>query len=217
MGQVVLLFSILAVASMITGNVLALLQNNVKRLLAYSSIAHLGYVIVAFLAGGPRGTEAVGFYLIAYFVTMLGAFAVITLLSGKDRDLDRIEDYEGMGKRHPFLAAIFTAMLLSLAGIPLTAGFVGKFLVLSSGVDRSLWVLVLMMVFGSVVSIYYYLRVIVAMYLKPVPDESAEPGTSSQSLSSLLTLGALAVALLWLGVWPALCLEMIRSLTFSLF
>ena len=120
-------FSILAIASMVAGNLLALLQDNVKRMLAYSSIAHLGYLLVAFLAAGQSGSEAITFYLVAYFVTTLGAFGVVTVLSTSAGDAERLEDYRGLFWRRPALAAVFTAMLFSLAGIPLTAGFVGKF------------------------------------------------------------------------------------------
>jgi NADH-quinone oxidoreductase subunit N len=211
------LIAVLAAASIIAGNLLALLQDNVKRILAYSSIAHLGYVLVAFLAGGARGGEAVAFYLAAYFVTMLGAFGVITVLSGKDRDLDRLKDLEGMGRARPFMAVFFTAMLLSLAGIPLTAGFVGKFLVLSAGVDRALWTLAVILVLGSVVSIFYYLRVIVAMYMRPSDDRAEEANPISISLMGGLILAVLLLALLWLGVWPAPLLDLIRSTVSSLY
>ena len=106
---------------MIAGNFLALLQNNVKRLLAYSSIAHMGYLMVAFLAAGSRGAEAAAFYLVAYFITTLGAFGVVTVISGSDREADTMDDYRGLFWRQPGLAVIFTLMLLSLASIPLTS------------------------------------------------------------------------------------------------
>ena len=123
----VIVFTLLAIASMVVGNLLALLQHNVKRLLAYSSIAHLGYLLVAFLASSVLATTAVTFYLVAYFVTTLGAFGVVTVLSTGEREAESLDDYRGLVVRRPWLAALFTAMLLSLAGIPLTAGFVGKF------------------------------------------------------------------------------------------
>jgi NADH-quinone oxidoreductase subunit N len=211
------LIAVLAAASIIAGNLLALLQDNIKRLLAYSSIAHLGYVLVAFLAGGARGGEAVAFYLAAYFVTMLGAFGVITVLSGKERDLDRLKDFQGMGRSRPFLAGLFTAMVLSLAGIPLTAGFVGKFLVLSAGVNATLWTLAVILVLGSVVSIFYYLRVVVAMYMRPADREGSETHRTAISLAGGAILAALLLALLWLGVWPAPLLDVIRSTVGSLF
>ncbi|HUJ88571.1 MAG TPA: NADH-quinone oxidoreductase subunit N, partial [Syntrophorhabdales bacterium] len=122
-GSLFVIFTIIAIISMFTGNLLALFQTNIKRLLAYSSIAHLGYLLVAFLSSGPLRVSAVTFYLVAYFVMTLGAFGVVTVLSGKENDADEIEDYHGLVKRRPVLAATFTVMLLSLAGMPLTAGF----------------------------------------------------------------------------------------------
>jgi len=117
LAPVFIVFSIIAIASMIVGNLLALLQTNVKRILAYSSIAHMGYLLVALEVGGALGANAVVFYLMAYFVMTLGAFAVVTLLSGKQRDADQLEDYRGLFWRRPGIALAFTAMLLSLAGM----------------------------------------------------------------------------------------------------
>ena len=122
---------------MFIGNFLALRQTNVKRILAYSSIAHIGYLLVAFLAGGKLGAEAVSFYLVAYFITTTGAFGVLATLSDKDRDAEQMDDYRGLFWTRPWTAAIFTAMLLSLAGIPLTAGFIGKFYIVAAGVNGS--------------------------------------------------------------------------------
>ncbi len=119
----VLLLSVISAASMFAGNLLALFQRNVKRVLAYSSIAHQGYLLVAFLAGRGDSVMAVSYYLLAYFVSMLGAFGVITVISGKERDADTIDDYRGMAWRNPWLTAVLTVMLLSLAGIPLRVVF----------------------------------------------------------------------------------------------
>ena len=137
-----LVLTIVAIASMFAGNLLALLQNNVKRILAYSSIAHLGYLIVAFEAGGDMAGFAVAFYFVAYFATMLGAFGVVTMLSTPGNDLGDLESYRGLFWRRPMIASVFTVMLLSLAGIPLTAGFVGKFYIVAAGASVSLWLLV---------------------------------------------------------------------------
>src|SRR5262249_20378764 len=141
-----LVFSLIAIASMLVGNLLALSQPNVKRLLAYSSIAHLGYLLVAFLASRAMAGTAVAFYLVAYFIASLGAFGIITVLSNGAREAESIDAYRGLFWQHPWLAGIFTAMLLSLAGIPITAGFVGKFYVVAAGVGTSLWLLVILMV-----------------------------------------------------------------------
>lgn len=189
---------LVAAASMILGNGLALLQENVKRLLAYSSIAHLGYLLVAFLASGPLAVEAVGYYVVAYFVTTLGAFGVVTVLSGSDGDADRLADYEGLFWSRPWLASVFTLMLLSLAGIPLTAGFIGKFYVIAAGVDSRLWTLVVLFVLNSVVGLFYYLRVLRAMLA--VPDQAAAAAPLPWTGGAVLA--GLAVLLVWFGVYP---------------
>src|SRR5260221_2852207 len=160
-------FTIIAIDSMFIGNFLALRQNNVKRILAYSSISHLGYLLVAFLAGGQLGVEAVSFYLVAYFLTNIGAFGIISILSDQDRDAERLEDYQGLMWRHPIIAACFTAMLLSLAGIPLTAGFVGKIYLIASGVDAHKWFLVIMLAVNSVIRLFYFLKIIARYVGKP--------------------------------------------------
>ena len=168
-------FASIAIASMFFGNLLALLQKNIKRVLAYSSIAHMGYLLVAFLASGPLAVAAVAFYLLSYFATTLGAFGIITVLSNKDRDLDKVEDYRGLFFKHPWLSGIFTLMLFSLAGIPLTAGFIGKFYILSAGVNSRLWLLVVLLVINSVIGLFYYLRIITALYRQPGAEISQQP------------------------------------------
>lgn len=208
-------FTIIAIASMFAGNVLALLQSNVKRVLAYSSIAHLGYLLVAFQASTQDlAVEAVTFYLVAYFITILGAFGVITVLSPTGRDADSINDYRGLFWRRPALALIFTAMLLSLAGIPLTAGFIGKFYILAAGTSSNIWTLVLVLIATSVIGLYYYLRIVVALYAPPENVGLAGrtvaqvSGVSVESQSILWLLTAL---LIWFGVYPEQLLELIRS------
>ena len=221
--EMTLILAVIAIASMGAGNLLALLQNNVKRILAYSSIAHLGYLLVALMAGGDRGVAAATFYLVAYFVTTLGAFGVITVLSWPGHEAERLEDFRGLARRRPALAGVFTAMLLSLAGIPLTAGFVGKFLVLSAGVGATLWALVLVMVAASVVGLFYYLRVVIEMYKQPepaadcLPPATSDPGAvTSLSLAGGIVLMALVLALVWLGVYPAPLLTLVESVAAAL-
>ena len=208
----------IAILSMLGGNLLALMQDNVKRLLAYSSIAHLGYLLVAFLAAGSLGTEAAAYYLAAYAVTTLGAFGIVGLLSspasrraGAGRDADRIEDYRGLFRTRPFLAASLALMLLSLAGMPPTMGFIGKFYLIVSGVDAGLFWPVLALVIGSVIGLYYYLRVLVAMAM-PVPDaqgQAAAPA-SVTPLIGTATIAALLAALVLLGTYPAPAIALIR-------
>lgn len=217
-GSILLIFSLIAIASMIVGNLLALLQNNIKRILAYSSIAHLGYILVAFLAGGALAFEAVGFYLVAYFVTTLVAFGIVTVLSSAERDADQIEDYRGLFWRRPWLAGAFTATLLSLAGIPLTAGFVGKFYVLSAGVQATLWVPVIVLVVASTIGLFYYLRVIVALYSRPSAEEDAHPSfvLPALSLTGAAVLAVLVLLLVWFGVYPAPLITVIRAAVFKI-
>lgn len=207
--SVIVMFAIIAIASMIAGNVLALLQTNVKRILAYSSIAHLGYLLVAFLASGDLGVEAVTFYLVAYFITTLGAFGVIAALSDSERDADRIEDYRGLFWRRPTLAAIFTAMLFSLAGIPLTAGFIGKFYIVAAGASAGMWALIVILVVTSAIGLFYYLRIVVAMY-SDAPDGTPAIAPALP-VGAVAVLGVLTVALFWLGVYPTSLLDTIRA------
>lgn len=203
--------TLIAVASMVVGNLLALLQNNVKRILAYSSIAHIGYLLVAFMAGGKLATVAVGFYLAAYFVTTLGAFGVVTSLSSAQRDADSMDDYLGLAWRRPWLAGIFTVMLLSLAGIPLTAGFVGKFYLIAAGIGSMLWLMVATLIVTSVIGLFYYLRIVVAIYnaVKPVRAAEAEPPLAC-SWAEGLVLTILTGVLIALGIYPAPVLHVIE-------
>jgi NADH-quinone oxidoreductase subunit N len=202
----------IAVASMFVGNLLALAQTNVKRILAYSSIAHMGYLLVAFLAGGSLGATAVAFYLVAYFVTNLIAFGVVTILSGR-READEIEDYRGLFWRRPWLATTFLAALLSLGGIPLTAGFMGKFYVLMAGVESALWLLAVILVVNTMISFYYYLSVAFMMFRDAPEGEAA----AIRPLPSFSFMGAAALALLmllmvWIGVYPGPLVQTIRSM-----
>ncbi len=194
--------ALFAVASMFFGNLLALLQKSVKRLLAYSSIAHMGYLLVAVLASGVLAVEAATFYLVTYFVTTLGAFGVVTVLSGRGGDRDAISDYRGLYWRRPWLAALMSACLFSLSGIPLTAGFIGKYYVVAAAVGSSLWWPVLMLVVNSAISVYYYLRVIVAMYTRPEGEERIAVAPAATVVGSVALIG-LAVLIVWLGVAPA--------------
>jgi len=206
----VLSFTVIAMASMLIGNILALRQNNVKRILAYSSIAHMGYILVAFLAGGRLGVEAASFYMVAYFLTNIGAFGVISILSDQDRDAELLEDYQGLFWRHPKIATVFTAMLLSLAGIPLTAGFVGKFYLIASGANSQLWWLVIVLAASSVIGLYYYIKIIAVMFDKA-------KGTDALALRprlyliNLITLFVLSALMIFYGVYPQGLIDRIRE------
>lgn len=207
--SLIAIFSVIAIASMLLGNILALLQNNVKRVLAFSSIAHLGYVLVAFLASSQLGAKAATFYLIAYFITTLGSFGVISVMSSGETDAEDISNYEGLFWTRPLLALVLTAMLLSLAGIPLTAGFIGKYYVLTSGIDSNMWYLVLTLIVSSIIGLYYYLRIVATMF-KPEPEANAlKPHFNVFNALALAILGVLVV---WYGVYPDGMLSLINGL-----
>ena len=200
-------FVAMAVASMFVGNWLALLQRNVKRILAYSSISHFGYVLVAFLAAGEAGAEAALFYITVYCIMTWGAFGVVTALSGSGGEAEEIDDYRGLFWRAPWLGAVFSIMLLSLAGLPLTAGFFGKFYLAAAGVQAGLWLPVIALVTSSVIGLFYYLRVVVAMFSPATAEdeEKATPPTGPRGLSTgiLALLLVLALLVLWLGLYPS--------------
>jgi NADH-quinone oxidoreductase subunit N len=208
--------SFIAGLSILGGNLLALLQNNVKRLLAYSSIAHIGYLLVALIAGSsvaPQlGVEAVTFYLVAYFITTIGAFGVVSILSTPKTEADDISFYRGLFWQRPWLAAIFTLMLLSLAGIPLTAGFIGKFYIFTSAAEGRLWGLLLAIIIGSGLGLFYYLRIIVVMSMN-VDTTDIEPVKLSQDWVSAATLAILTMLLVWLGIYPGFLINVIQSVS----
>ncbi|TPE43009.1 NADH-quinone oxidoreductase subunit N [Pontibacter mangrovi] len=207
------IFTIVAIASMIAGNLLALMQTNVKRILAYSSISHLGYLLVAFLAGNQMGVEAITFYLVAYFITTVGAFGVVAMLSDTERDAELLEDYRSLLWRRPWTATAFTAMLLSLAGIPLTAGFVGKFYILAAGVNTQQWLLVSMLVLNSIIGLYYYIKIIAVMFQQPEAEaEPRERLRPSIYLASVGTLAVLTLLLVLVGVYPAALVDAIQNI-----
>lgn len=207
------ILALIAVLSMFVGNLLALLEESVKRILAYSSIAHLGYLLVAFLAGGPLATEAVAVYLVAYFITTLGAFGVVTILSQPGDERDRLHDYVGLFWERPWLSACMILMLLSLAGIPLTAGFIAKFYIIAAGLDSGRWLLVILFVANSVIGLFYYLRIIITMTLDR-PDRTTESVSQEAGpfWTQRLALAALTLLLLWFGIYPTPLIRMIQLL-----
>jgi NADH-quinone oxidoreductase subunit N len=169
----------------------------------------VGYLLVAFLVSGQFAVEAVTFYLVAYFVTTLGAFGIVSVMSGSDDEPDQMEDYRGLFWRRPALASVFTAMLLSLAGIPVTAGFIGKFYIVAAGASSARWALIIILVVSSVIGLFYYLRLVATMYATPDSESTttAEPATSIGGA----VLAALTCLLLWLGIYPNPVLRMIEN------
>lgn len=197
--------SLIAAATILFGNLLALLSQNVKRLLAYSSIAHLGYLLVPILLGGPLATEAVLFYLAAYTVTTLGAFGVVSGISSGQamRDADSFAAYRGLFWRRPYLTSVMTPMLLSLAGVPLTAGFLAKFYVLAAAVEQQAWGLITMVILGSAIGLYYYLRLTIVMFQSPAGGRPAREGRLSEtSITAGVALATMFLLVFWWGIWP---------------
>ena len=198
------------------GNLLALLQENLKRILAYSSIAHMGYLLIAvigsYVTGGGISVEAISFYLVAYVVMSLGAFAIFSVVSSSENEIDQVADYQGLFWRSPWLATMLIAMLLSLAGIPLTVGFIGKFYIFFAGVESSLWVLLAALVIGSGIGLYYYLR-IVYIIIQPLrtQDKINFPVAGIESLSSYFVIALLFIMLILLGVYPSPLVTLIES------
>lgn len=204
---------VVAIATMLIGNLLALLADNVKRLLAYSSIAHFGYLLVPFLVGGELVQDAVLVYLAAYFIMTLGTFGVVIMLSASvaEGEADHLHDYRGLFWRRPYLTSVMTPMLLALAGIPLTAGFLAKFYVLAAGVDQQAWWLVGAVVLGSAIALYYYLRLIIVMFLPHPETEFDRVELTERTLTSGVVLAVLFIALFWLGALPAGPLELLHA------
>jgi NADH-quinone oxidoreductase subunit N len=203
------LYVIAAIAflSMLGGSFLVLVQRNVKRLLAYSSISHIGYALVALLAGGTAAAISVTFYLAAYSLTTLAAFGGLMLLSNPPRDADTLDDYQGLFWRQPGLATVLTVALFSLAGIPLTAGFVGKFFLLTAGVGAAEWLLAVVLVVSSGVSLFAYMHWVVVMF-RGRPEEVVRIGRQTVGGAVLATL---LLLLLWLGIYPEPLLRLLQS------
>lgn len=212
-GQLQVVLIAIAVASMIVGNLLALRQKDIKRLLAYSSIAHLGYLLVAFIPGTELVPQAVSFYLLTYFAATFAAFGVITILSDAESDADDLARYKALFWKHPALAGILSAAMFSLAGIPLTAGFTGKFYVLTTGIGQGFWLLAVILVLSSVVGLYYYLRVVTMMF-SGTRDLLPEPPARYPVFLgiSMVVLSVLTFALIWLGIYPDSVIGIVRDL-----
>ena len=196
-----MVLAVLAVATMFVGNLLALMQTNVKRLLAYSSIAQVGYLLIPLLAGGKSGPPSIAFYLFSYFATTIAAFGVIAVISSSRAmgDVEELEEYRGLSLRHPALAAILSLALLSLTGIPLTSGFIAKFYIFSAGIRSGLWALVILGVINSGISAFYYLRVLIVMYSRPQAEHEPLP---SAKAAGAFVLAVSTAAILFFGIYP---------------
>jgi NADH-quinone oxidoreductase subunit N len=197
-----------AALSMILGNVGALVQDNVKRLLAYSSIAHAGYLLVAFAAQPDLGTSAAMFYTAAYAAMNVGAFAVVTHFANAGEKYITLEDYAGLGRKSPVLAATFTFFLMSLIGIPITGGFFAKFYVLTAALKANLVGLAVILVLNSAVGAYYYLRIIVMMYMR---EPRSDVPVTRLPIAAALAIAICILATLYLGVFPGRVLDYASS------
>ncbi len=194
-----MLLWVLAVATMTVGNVTAIVQTNIKRMLAYSSIAHAGYLLVALVAANQLGAVSLLYYLLAYTLMNLGAFGVVILVGRKKDSYLNIYDYSGLGFQHPALAASMALFMFALAGMPPTAGFVGKFYIFSAAVQGGYIWLAIIGVMNSLVSAYYYLRITVLMYMKPA---EADLGPVTFSPGPTAVLAATAAGVLLMGIFP---------------
>ncbi len=208
---------LIAFASIIFGNLMALSQTNIKRLLGYSSISHLGYLLVALIAlqSGEMSMEAVGVYLAGYLFSSLGAFGVVSLMSSPYRgpDADSLFSYRGLFWHRPILSAVMTVMMLSLAGIPMTLGFIGKFYVLAVGVHAHLWWLVAAVVVGSAIGLYYYLRVAVSLYLSAPEQLNRDAPSNWQYSAGGIVVLISALLVLVLGIWPQPLISIVQLAT----
>jgi NADH-quinone oxidoreductase subunit N len=194
----------IAALTMILGTVVGVVQSNVKRMLAYSSIAHAGYLLVGLVAANTAGKAAILFYLLAYAVTNLGAFGVIAVLGTGDRPHDTLGDFAGLWTRRPALAALMTVFLLSLGGLPPTAGFIGKWYIFTAAVEEGYYWLAIIGVLTSVVSVFFYLRIVVMMYMTEGPTETE---TRPLPRAGVAALALATAAVIYLGVLPARMLD----------
>ena len=199
---------LIAVATMTVGNIVAISQTNIKRMLAYSSIAHAGYILVAFVSGNDLGISGILFYLMAYTFMSIGAFTCVILLGKKGEENTSITDYAGIGFKYPLLAAAMTIFLLSMAGIPPLGGFMAKFYIFSAAVKSKFYWLAILGVLNSAVSVYYYLRVTVLMYFR----ESEREITGLQfSPASVIALILTTAGTFYLGIFPSFVLSLAQK------
>jgi NADH-quinone oxidoreductase subunit N len=205
---------ILSVATMTVGNIIALSQTNIKRMLAYSSIAHAGYILVAFVAGNELGQSSILFYLLAYVFMNIGAFTVVIMLGKKGEENTLISDYAGLGLQHPLLAVAMAIFMFSLAGVPPMAGFMAKFYVFSAAVKAGYYWLAVIGVLNSAVAAYYYLRVLIYMYFR---DAEKELTVGSFSPAAVLAIIISVWGVLHIGILPSTFLALAkRSIQFLL-
>jgi NADH-quinone oxidoreductase subunit N len=196
--------SVIAAATMILGTVVGVVQTNVKRMLAYSSIAHAGYLLLGLIATTDTGKAAVLFYLLAYAVSNLGALGIVALLGTGQHGHDELRDFAGLSKSRPGLAALMTVFLLSLGGFPPMAGFIGKWYIFSAAVERGHYWLAIIGVLTSVVSVFFYLRIVVMMYM----TEGSDVVRPRVPLPAAAGLALATLAVFYLGILPTKVIEL---------
>ena len=205
---------VVAAATMIVGTVLGVAQTSLKRMLAYSSIAHGGYLLVGLVAGNDVGKAAILFYLAAYALTNLGAFGVIALLGSRERANDDLRDYAGLWYSHPGLATLMTIFLLSLGGFPPTAGFIAKWYIFSAAIGSDYYGLAIIGVLSSVVSVFFYLRIVVMMYMS---ERDARPMPAPLTAMALAGLAISVAGILYLGILPTQVIDFAQASVGTIF
>ncbi|MEZ5317318.1 MAG: NADH-quinone oxidoreductase subunit N [Vicinamibacterales bacterium] len=208
------ILSAIAGLTMILGTVVGVAQSSVKRMLAYSSIAHAGYLLVGIVAANAAGKAAILFYLVAYAVTNLGAFGVLAALSTPDRPHDDIRDFAGLGRERPGLAALLTVFLLSLGGFPPTVGFIAKWYIINAAVQENLIALAVLAVLTSVVSVFFYLRIVVQMYMAEERTTGHRPSVPGVALTGMVIA---LVVVFYLGIVPGELLSLAADSVSSIF
>jgi NADH-quinone oxidoreductase subunit N len=203
-GQWIPVLGAVAGATMILGAVVGVLQSNVKRMLAYSSIGHAGFLLLGIIAANSAGRGAVLFYLLTYAVVNMGALGIVALLGTAEHPHDQLRDFAGLWKTRPGLAGLMTIFLLSLGGFPPTAGFIAKWYIISAVVQEGHYALAIIGVLSSVVSVFFYLRIVVMMYMTEAPDAPERPAIS---VPAMLALAFAVIATFYLGVLPNRVLE----------
>ena len=207
------LLSMVAAATMIFGTVVGVVQSNVKRMLAYSSIAHAGYLLLGIIATNETGKAAVLFYLLAYAVTNLGALGIVALLGTPQDQHDELRDFAGLWRSRPGLAGLMTVFLLSLGGFPLTAGFIGKWYIFSAAVEQGHYTLAIIGVLSSVISVFFYLRIVVMMYM----TEGTEIVRPRVPATAMAGLGLATLAVFYLGVLPTWVIDLAHASVTTIF
>jgi NADH-quinone oxidoreductase subunit N len=207
-AEVFLAVAVIAVITMFGGNLLALFQRDLKRLIGCSAISHIGYLLIPLLAGSEEAAAAIGFYFAAYFVTIIAAVGIVSALSSGEEDLQDLDDYAGLGYRRPWLAAVLGLSMLSLAGIPPTVGFVAKFYIFAAAAKGGLWFLLVVGLANAGIAVYYYLRVLATLYMRPAGAHAswrqARPATA-------IVVGAAGLFIVALGIYPTPLISVSRE------